>query len=187
LLGESVGSLGELVPAANAWFPLDVGNRWEYVVESRDGKTQYTVSVAGAIPTDRGTIYRLETRFTANTTMNQALTTAGGLWRRSIAAGAPWRLDFPLAMPANEVTIEDATYRDLGAEELLLPCGKFTNVRHLRKSTGTATVDLWFAEGFGLLKRAGAETGVTETLSRFTLKPTEPSPAPDEDAAEAEK
>ncbi|MHB9025509.1 MAG: M48 family metalloprotease [Armatimonadota bacterium] len=179
---ELVGDIGKSVPIDSPWFPLGVGIFWIYSVTGTGGESQYKVCVAAVIPTEKGTLYRLETTIAGKVISSQVMTTKTEVWRRSqlTTPDSPWKLDSLFDVPPEGLTIDGYIYSLVGLETIDLPCGRFSNARHIRRTGGTPaqTLDYWFAENVGLVKRACLETGITETLARYIMMEKQSS-APD--------
>ncbi|HEY3418702.1 MAG TPA: hypothetical protein VGM23_17645, partial [Armatimonadota bacterium] len=100
----------------------------------------------------------------------QFLTTATEVWKRPqpTAATSKWQLEYLTDAPTPGTPSPDTL---VGVEALAIPCGAFTDARKLRRQLADPprTVELWFAQNVGLLKRVSVESGVSETLVKYKI------------------
>jgi Zn-dependent protease with chaperone function len=157
--------------AANAWFPLAVGNEWTYRVTGGSGKSTYSVSIAGAIAMENGTVYRRLIRLDKNIEIvNQVFTTESQVWQRlrPMDMNSGWLVEYAFSLEAGRtVQTDNNAFTLLSSENVNTPAGMFHDTLHLCKRTPRYTLDLWFGRGVGLLKSHCAETGVTEELTDY--------------------
>ena len=193
-LSRVVGDLSPFQIAPNPWFPINVGNEWQYEVSGTTGRVQYTTRVITVIDANGSKVYRAETSFGKGTAVPfQLLTTATEVWRRSrpTAADSAWQIEHVINPSLTEpVTANGWQYTFAGKEQVSTPSGVFPDCVKMRKQGGdpVKNFDMWYAQGIGLVKRTCIETDVTETLTRYDVKPTavekpaeqkqEASPAP---------
>lgn len=182
-LAALIGNTAGIEIAINPWFPLAVGNEWTYEVQSSGGRSEYTVSIVGAIPVGDNAVYRAQTAFGKDTVVPcQLLTTATQVWRRSrpTSPDSPWALDHVTGAPDQQpVTSGEWKYEVLGRERIATPCGTFDALKVQRSGSSGTPCDLWFAQGIGLIRRACQDGKVTETLVKYKVSPAEPAKAPE--------
>lgn len=170
------GTLPAVPIATNPWFPLTVGTTWVYEARLTGAPpSTFVVRIASRLRTPTGDVFRAETGLGSDAVVPfQYLATAESLWRRNrpSVAESPWQVEFVTAVPEGQPqTHGDSEFSRLPPETVSLPCGVFTDTLHLRKRAAGKSYELWFGRGIGLLKRTCVETGVTETLIRYTIAP----------------
>ena len=173
---EVVGELPPVELAPNPWLPLGVGNTWTYCVQQGAGvKSSYTVQIRGAIPTAGDAVYRGQIAFGETIAHCQFLSTPTAIWRRSLATpDSPWQIECMfITLPEQASATDGWEYSCLGTEEVVAPCGTFADALKVRKRrrSPVTTVDTWFVEGIGMVKRLNVEAGVTEMLSAYKVEP----------------
>jgi len=195
-LSELTGTLPEVELAENPWFPLAVGNRWTFATLrsseatslrstsslQRDGgaKATYTMEVIGQVPLEKGAVYRVVISFGDSSSAHQLLTSRGDVWKRSRVTDpkSTWQLEHVTGLPADAPVVRDGwEYRLVGTEPITVPCGTFSEARRIQKrragaasaGDGPMTIDMWFVQGVGMVKRVVEETGVTETLTHYQV------------------
>lgn len=181
-LAALIGDTAGIEIAVNPWFPLAVGNEWTYEVQSSGGRSEYTVSIVGAIPVGDNAVYRAQTAFGKDTVVPcQLLATATQVWRRSrpTSPDSPWALDHVTGVPDQQpVTSGEWKYEVLGNDRAATPCGTFDALKVQRSGSSGTPCDLWFAQGIGLIRRACQDGKVTETLVKYKVSPVaEPAKA----------
>jgi Zn-dependent protease with chaperone function len=166
-----VGTLPAGAIATNRWYPLAAGATWTYALAG-SSVPAYTVRVAGAITTDSGRVYRVETSVDrAAPIASQVLTTQAGVFRRNRiqVQDSPWSQEYVTDLkPDAPAVVDGVTFTLQSPEPVTTPCGSFTSVLKIRKQSAGKTYDLWFAESVGLIKRTCLETNVTEILLRYS-------------------
>lgn len=138
-------------PVANPCYPLASGARWTYRVTGPDGEMRYTERVTDVVRDGDTPVYVVETNWGGGMTARRYVTASvDGLWNcpRGDTPGA-WTRALSLS-PADP------------EESIALPCGRVT----ARKVRQGAT-DIWVAPGIGIVRRARADVGMTETLVEF--------------------
>lgn len=175
-VSEVVGELPPIRLAPNPWSPLGVGNTWTYRVQQGGGvKSSYTVKICGRIPTAGDAVYRGEVAFGETVAHCQFLSTPTSVWRRSLATpDSPWQVEYIVStLSEYRLAADGWEHTCLGTEEVVAPCGTFADALKIRKrrQSPAATVDTWFAEGVGMVKRVNVEAGVTEILSAYHVEP----------------
>jgi len=176
-LPKIVGDISAFQIVPNPWFPLDVGNEWVYEVSGQTGRAEYTTRIISVIDANGSKVYRAETSFGKSTTVSfQLLTTANEVRRRSkpTSPDSAWQIEHVIGPSLTEpVTQAGWQYVFVAKEQISTPCGTFSDCVKMRRQGGepSKTLDLWYAEKVGLVKRTSVETGVTETLIRYTANP----------------
>ncbi|MHB9025511.1 MAG: M48 family metalloprotease [Armatimonadota bacterium] len=171
-VAKLVGALPAVTPAPNPWFPLAPGSEYTYSVKSTGpGESSYTLQILGIIATPAGPVYTAQiTLGKGKPVACQYLTTATEVWKRTqpTAATSKWQLEYLTDAPAPD---KPSPYTLVGAEALDIPCGSFKDARKMRRQLADPplTLDMWFAQGVGLLKRLSVESGVTETLVSYKV------------------
>ncbi len=182
-LSELTGALPEVELAENPWFPLAVGNRWTFSLQKNGGaKAIYTMEVIGQVPLDKGAVYRVVISFGDSSSAHQFLTSRGEVWKRSRVTDpkSTWQLEHVTELPVGAPVVREGwEYRLVGTEPITVPCGTFPEARRIQKrragaasaGDGPMTIDMWFVQGVGMVKRVVEETGVTETLTHYQVVP----------------
>jgi len=180
VISELTGTLPEVELAENPWFPLAVGNRWTFSLQKDGGaKATYTMEVIGQVPLEKGVVYRVVISFGDSSSAHQLLTGRGEVWERSRATDpeSKWHLEHVTGVSADAPVVREGwEYRLVTTEAITVPCGTFPEARRIQKRRAEPlagqppmTVDMWFVQGVGMVKRVVAETGVTETLTHYQV------------------
>ncbi len=181
-LTRAVGALPQVTIAANPWFPLAAGNEWTYRVESPAARSAYSLRITSVIDLEGKTVYRAETVLGKGAPIpSLILTSDSEVWRRPRPSlpDSAWQIEHVLSDGAAAISREGAHFRWIGKERVSVPCGDFAEAVRIEKRVDDppATYDLWFAPGVGLVKRARADTGITEVLMKYKVAPVaEPAP-----------
>jgi hypothetical protein len=176
--GADLPPLPPGAPVEAPWLPLAVGNSWTYEVGDAPNSAAYTVRVAGRLPLAGGSAYRLETVIgNAAPVSYRLLVLDTGAWRLNGGEGVVWTREYAFAPPPGPNTLPYGSFDVLPPESVSTPCGVFTDVLKVRQVRDGKTCDLWFARGVGLVRRAWADSGISETLRAYHIA-SEPDAAP---------
>jgi len=170
-----VGTVPQVAREGNLYYPLAVGSERRYKVEAGGASLSYTVRIAGLIPVAGGPVYRQETTMGESVSSCQVFTTAHALWQRNQPRvdTSPWLLEAVISDDETQYRSADGwEYSRVGKEELSLPCGRFKDALHIRKTRSgepDRILDVWYVPGIGMVKRVDAKSGCVEVLQSYKL------------------
>jgi hypothetical protein len=167
------------------YYPLAVGNVWEYTIKAGANMATMTATLSKTEKIDDVELLVLEGKVNGNVVATEHLkATAEGVFRhrnQGVSVDPPFKL---FAYPAKE----DAAWKGelktggmksefsatSGAEEVEVPAGKFKTIRvKFDLPSEKSEITYWFAENVGFVKQV-IKTPVLEatlTLDKFTPAP----------------
>lgn len=182
-ISEIIGKLPDVSPSTNQYYPLAVGNEWQYKVETAGTSLIYKTCILSSIAVKNGSIYRAETAMGESTkNQYQVFTTKNNLWQRHQlnSVDSPWTIETVL-QENNTQSEDDWDYTFNIENELAAPCGLFKDILHVlkrKKEDLSSGFDVWYAKGIGMVKRVNIKTGYQEVLYSYKLSgDNHPSPS----------
>lgn len=172
----------ELSPAA-AYYPLEVGNSWQFEMSVGDAKQPFEYRVAKLETIDSIPMFRIDTVIAGNVVASENLgANEKGLFRYRYSG---IEIDPPIALLRNPVRVGDSwsLTTKIGGQEVMVTCqvarqtitvaaGKFDAIRLLVK-TKVDGVDIsgeyWFAANTGIVRQSLTVGGkpVSMELQKF--------------------